>query len=111
MWRKLAWLAFGTALLAVPAVVYLPDWQPRKTVTPIEGFSAPFVFGRFSIPEDNPLSQEAFQLGRHLFYDPLMSGSNVVSCASCHMQKRAFTDGLPRSIGSQGMELEFSSMS
>ena len=41
----------------------------EKSVTPIAGFSAPFVFGRFSIPADNPLSQESFELGRHLFYD------------------------------------------
>lgn len=78
---------------------------------PIEGFEAPFVFGRFTIPQDNPLTQEAFELGRLLFYDPILSGDNSMSCATCHEQKLGFTDGRARAIGSDGQELEFNSMS
>ncbi len=78
---------------------------------PIEGFEAPFVFGRFAIPADNPLTQEAFELGRRLFYDPILSGDNSMSCASCHEQERAFTDGRALAIGRDGEELEFNSMS
>ena len=40
--------------------------------TPVQDFAAPFVFGRFSVPADNPLTEEAFELGRHLFYDPCL---------------------------------------
>ena len=111
MWRRFVFLILGLVVLAAPVIWYLLQPQFEKTETPIAGFSAPFVFGRFSVPPDNPLSEEAFELGRHLFYDPMLSGSNVVSCSSCHFQRLAFTDGLPRSIGSQGMELEFSAMS
>lgn len=39
----------------------------------------------------NPLTEEGFQLGRHLFYDPIMSRDSTVSCASCHMQQTGFT--------------------
>ncbi|MCR9171074.1 MAG: c-type cytochrome [bacterium] len=39
------------------------------------------------------------QLGKHLFYDPILSRDSTVSCASCHKQELAFTDGLPKSIG------------
>ena len=39
----------------------------------------------------NPLTEEGFQLGRHLFYDPILSRDNTISCASCHLQATGFT--------------------
>lgn len=72
-----------------------------------------FIFGIFSfskwystpiyldIPKDwpkpvydfskNPLTEEGFQLGRNLFYDPILSRDNTISCASCHLQQTGFT--------------------
>ena len=35
--------------------------------------------------------QEVFQLGRHLFYDPILSRNNTISCSSCHLQQTGFT--------------------
>ena len=40
---------------------------------------------------DNPLTEEGFQLGRNLFYDPILSKDNTISCASCHLQDTGFT--------------------
>jgi cytochrome c peroxidase len=39
----------------------------------------------------NPLTEEGFQLGRKLFYDPILSKGNTISCASCHLQQTGFT--------------------
>lgn len=39
----------------------------------------------------NSLSQSKIQLGRALFYDPILSRNNMISCASCHSQFSAFT--------------------
>lgn len=39
----------------------------------------------------NNLTEEGFQLGRHLFYDPILSRDNTISCASCHLQQTGFT--------------------
>ena len=39
----------------------------------------------------NPLTEEGFQLGRKLFYDPILSRDNTISCASCHLQATGFT--------------------
>ncbi len=39
----------------------------------------------------NPLSQQKINLGRVLFYDPILSRNNTISCASCHSQYSAFT--------------------
>jgi cytochrome c peroxidase len=39
----------------------------------------------------NPLTEEGFQLGRALFYDPILSRDNTISCNSCHLQATGFT--------------------
>lgn len=58
----------------------------------VELFEAPSSFPKpvydFS---KNPLSAAKIQLGRALFYDPLLSRNNMISCASCHSQFSAFT--------------------
>lgn len=41
-------------------------------------------------------------LGRTLFFDPLLSGNNARSCASCHQPERAFTDGRVKSRAFKG---------
>jgi cytochrome c peroxidase len=52
------------------------------------------------VPDDNPMSPEKVELGRHLFYDPRLSGNGTQSCGSCHAQDKAFTDGRARAVGS-----------
>ena len=59
----------------------------------------PASFPTPSIPEWNPLTEEGVNLGRHLFYDPILSSDNSVSCASCHKQEYAFGDNTPLSLG------------
>jgi cytochrome c peroxidase len=108
----------GKSLIAAAAAVTVSvgAWlahshlsKPRPT--PLEGFSAPFVFGRFSLPEANPLTRESVELGRRLFYDTRLSGNNQVSCATCHVQDLAFTDGRRTAIGVSGKPLALNSMS
>jgi cytochrome c peroxidase len=50
-------------------------------------------------PEDNPYSDAKFKLGRFLFFDPILSGSQSRSCASCHNPGLSWADGEPRAIG------------
>lgn len=38
----------------------------------------------------NPLSAERVELGRTLFYDPILSKDNTISCSSCHLSYTAF---------------------
>ncbi len=47
-------------------------------------------------------SPQQIDLGRYLFFDPLLSGNHTQSCASCHQPDKAFTDGLALSVGSHG---------
>lgn len=41
----------------------------------------------------NPVTYDGFTLGRHLFYEPMLSEDSTVSCGSCHMQTFGFTNG------------------
>lgn len=40
--------------------------------------------------EQNPLSPAKAELGRMLFFDPVLSKNNTISCASCHSPYNAF---------------------
>jgi len=54
------------------------------------------------VPDDNPMTAAKVELGRHLFYDKRLSGNGTQSCATCHDQKLAFTDGRALGLGSTG---------
>ncbi len=54
------------------------------------------------VPPGNPMSDAKVELGRYLFYDTRLSENGTQSCASCHAQERAFTDGKARAVGSTG---------
>jgi cytochrome c peroxidase len=41
--------------------------------------------------KNNPVSKANFELGRELFYDPILSADSTISCASCHLQQTNFT--------------------
>ncbi|MEQ6118879.1 cytochrome c peroxidase [Reichenbachiella sp. MALMAid0571] len=72
----------------------------------------PFYFGEnYELPKENPLTIEGVELGRMLFYEKKLSRDNTISCSSCHQQDKAFTDGLPVSIGIDGQHLTKSAMS
>ena len=45
------------------------------------------------------VSDMQIMLGKQLFFEPMLSGNNQKSCASCHNPANYFTDGLPKSIG------------
>lgn len=52
--------------------------------------------------DTNPLTVEGIELGRRLFYDPIIGRDSAFSCAECHQQERAFTDGRALAVGIRG---------
>ena len=62
------------------------------------------------VPVDAPMTAARVELGRYLFYDTRLSGNGTQSCATCHIQALAFTDGRSRAIGSTGDRHPRSSM-
>lgn len=53
--------------------------------------------------QTNPITNKGATLGRVLFYDKKLSSNNSISCASCHQQANAFSDGLVASSGVNGL--------
>ncbi len=54
---------------------------------------------------------DAVALGRHLFYDKRISVNGTYSCATCHRQELAFTDGRAQALGATGQTHPRSAMS
>ncbi len=55
-------------------------------------------------PADNQPTATRIELGKKLFFDPRLSGSNWISCATCHNPALGWSDGLPTAIG-DGMKV------
>lgn len=69
---------------------------------------APFTIAslnkqHFSIYRDDTVNTEKkVELGRLLFFDPILSGNNKRACASCHKPELGFTDGMDKSLAYDG---------
>lgn len=50
-------------------------------------------------PVDNPYNASRVELGRLLFFDPVLSGPRDVACSTCHLPRFAFTDARQFSVG------------
>lgn len=50
-------------------------------------------------PASNVTTPVRVELGKNLFFDPRLSGSNWISCANCHNPALGWSDGLPTAIG------------
>jgi cytochrome c peroxidase len=53
-------------------------------------------------PADNPSTAEKITLGKHLYFDPRLSGNGTVSCATCHNPSLGWADGLGIAVGING---------
>lgn len=74
-----------------PPTVYKPD--------------LPWYFeSHYAEPADNPSTKEGILLGKTLFFDPVLSADQTVSCASCHQPQKGFADGRPVAIGIGGQK-------
>ncbi len=71
----------------------------------------PCDFPEMEIPSDNPMTVDGVELGRFLFYDPILSADSTMSCSSCHLPSGSFTDNEAVSIGIDGVAGTRSSMS
>ena len=85
-------ITLGLSVLMMGASSGFRDWH----------WSLPVWVPEPVVPLDNPMSVAKVELGRHLFYDPRLSADYSLSCASCHEQARAFTDGKALSRGVNG---------
>lgn len=91
---KIKFLSFFTLVFSLFACK-----REENKVVPFTLNEVPQGFPLPNIPSDNTFSEARFQLGKRLFYDPILSRDSTISCASCHNQDLAFSDGLTVSEG------------
>ena len=57
-----------------------------------------------SLPQVRPpIDAKRAELGKLLFWDPILSGDRDLACATCHLPEHGYTDGLEQSIGVGGI--------
>ncbi len=98
-----ALLVFAITYSPVNAVSHTADVAIMPVGKPIQ-IKAPLGLPPVSIPADNPPTAETIALGRRLYYDPILSADNTVSCASCHAPDAGFTDKHSVSTGVGGKQ-------
>lgn len=81
-------------------------YNPKSVPTP-----AVVGYPQMEIPTGNPLTEDGIELGKRLFFDPILSRDSTLSCAGCHKPELSFTDGLPTSKGIDGLNGKRSAMS
>jgi cytochrome c peroxidase len=95
-------------VIEVRTDLYQPTETTPATARSVPGGATPFRLNiserlpKVTLPADNPLTKEGVALGRRLFHEPRLSRNNSQSCASCHEQSKAFTDGRAYSLGESG---------
>jgi cytochrome c peroxidase len=95
-------LAFWLVLPALVGVGCRPDPSEGDAKPKLFDLQLPAHFPDMVSLEGNELTEDRVELGRRLFYDKRLSRTSDVACATCHQQKKAFTDGLPLSKGVEG---------
>ncbi|MCS5594961.1 MAG: c-type cytochrome, partial [Porticoccaceae bacterium] len=118
-----AWGVLYTGLLLVSSTFATePDIQLRDTCPPSFSLSDDnrcslrHMYQLYDSLQDSgigglktalPKSRDGFSpqqidLGRLLFFDPILSADNSLSCATCHNPKQGFSDAMGRSVGIGG---------
>jgi cytochrome c peroxidase len=95
-WKALLW--------GFPLVVVMGCAREPEVVVPFSGPTVPAHFPeRVYSLQGNTATEAGVALGRKLFYDPILSGNQTISCGTCHAQVHAFADhNVPISFGVEG---------
>ena len=87
--------AFAAAGLGTSAVATADEFANyRQFFQPIPALAP--------IPAGNTMTEAKIELGKMLFFEPRISGSGVISCATCHNPALGYTDRIPRATGHDG---------
>src|SRR5712692_3472683 len=105
------WLRLLVAVVVLAAAAFValgvrpfpPDTPARPVATNVPGdggLRRPFP--AMVVRPDNPVLPQRVALGRLLYFDPVLSGANDMSCASCHHPDLGLSDGRGQSMGKGG---------
>ncbi|HEX6385040.1 MAG TPA: parallel beta-helix domain-containing protein [Anaerolineae bacterium] len=121
MFAVLKWLAriIGLIVIVLLVILLVTAFIPLPADPPIDmdnhGAGASSVepsltglqrqFPPLNEPADNPTTPEKVELGRLLFFDPVLSQNNNIACATCHHPDLGFADGLQHAVSPDGVVL------
>lgn len=90
--------------------LFVLGFGDKLKLTPYK-FPEPNFFPKMPVAANNPVTVEGANLGKYLFYDPILSSDSTMSCSSCHNQKTAFSDS-PNSLskGRNGVMMKRNTM-
>ena len=97
-------LAFGS-LLALAACA---GSEPAKKDEPAPAPAAPTVLKvptgieDMKVPPDNPITPEKVELGKMLFFDKRLGKDSKISCETCHLPEKGWTDAKQFSTKADG---------
>jgi cytochrome c peroxidase len=98
--RRPSALLLGLSLTFFAAIVTVTARQAAKPAfTPPRGLASMAI----PVPPANPMTAARIELGKQLFFDPRLSRTRKMSCETCHVPEKGWTDGLalsPRFDGS-----------
>src|SRR5881398_685572 len=95
------WLSLPAAIVVLASAGFVAlGLQPMPPDVPDRVVSTPFP--AMVLRHDNPLRPQRVALGRLLYFDPILSGANDVSCATCHHPGLGLADGRGLSMGKGG---------
>ncbi|MFT4754972.1 MAG: cytochrome c peroxidase [Salibacteraceae bacterium] len=84
---------FSLSVIGLFTVLFLPSCsktEPYKSTN--QYLVIPKGFPDIDFPNDNAFSNERWELGKKLFFDPVLSKDSSISCATCHKPEFAFAD-------------------
>ena len=117
---KISYVISGSIFLFILLFLFFPsktidsekgvDYKNGKIITQSENYFEAILsannlqrpFPKMVHREDNPDTPEKIELGRMLFFDPILSGDNSMSCAHCHHPDLGFSDNRGLSMGHHG---------
>lgn len=96
-------LAFGSLL----ALTACGGSEPAKKEEPAEppaptALKAPTGIEDMEVPADNPITPEKVELGKMLFFDKRLGKDGKMSCETCHLPEKGWTDGKQFSTKADG---------
>lgn len=92
-------------LLFIVSACHNDNKPPAAKKEPVSLGSIDALPASYKSPADNPSTLEKIELGRLLFYDPVLSGGKDVSCATCHHPDFGYAESIDLSIGVNGKGL------
>ena len=101
--RLRLFLQFAAVALLLLVRAAVPDVIAQAAPSPDQDLRTEYRRPATPFPDTDPYSATKAKLGQLLFFDPILSGSGKIACASCHNPSYSFTDGLRHGVGEHEM--------